>query len=148
MTTCPVCLKNLEDSVLVCPDCGFKFSSKTTSFKPIGSRDIEQKKVNIDTNNNHNVPILRIIKGPYAELEIPLNKNKITIGRSPKSDIFLNDRTVSRQHAIITKEDDNVRIIDCDSFNGLWINKKHQLVYDLNNGDIIQIGIFLIQFFN
>lgn len=71
-------------------------------------------------------------------------KNIVTIGRDPSNDIVIeNDPLVSRKHAIIEREGENLYITDKGSTNGTYINKnpiqknKKQL---LKKGDVILIG--------
>lgn len=138
MTKCPICLNEFEDGVDVCPACGFKFSGSTQSFEPI--------KVETQTPKAAKEPALRVIKGPQGEILLPLAKKRMTIGRSPNSDIFLNDRTVSREHAVVAFNGGVYQIADSNSFNGTWINNKNVTVSDLHNGDIIQIGAFFLRY--
>ena len=119
-TKCPICLQEFEDGIEECPACGFKFSGNTEKFKPIKADNNEDSKntQGIDKKSNK-TPALRVISGPQGELVLPLTKNNMTIGRSPNSDIFLNDRTVSREHAVISKNGDVYQIADKNSYNGL-----------------------------
>ncbi|MDO5329521.1 MAG: FHA domain-containing protein [Coriobacteriia bacterium] len=139
---CPICCNEFDDNTDVCPACGFKFSGKTESFAPIKTNTEEH------TPSSGNHPSLRVIKGPQGEIVLPLAKESMTIGRSPNSDIFLNDRTVSREHAVVARNGDVYQIADKNSFNGLWINNKNITVSDLHPGDIIQIGAFFLRFEN
>lgn len=147
-TKCPICLREFDDGIEECPSCGFKFSGNTEKFKPVKPKDD-----NIDAKNTEDMdkkpsetPALRVISGPQGEILLPLSKKSMTIGRSPNSDIFLNDRTVSREHAVIAKNGDVYQIADQNSYNGLWINNKSVSVSDIKNGDIIQIGVFFLRF--
>ena len=120
-TKCPICLQEFDDKVEECPACGFKFSGNTEKFKAVGKEKDQLDSKNtegIDQNNNES-PVLRVISGPQGEIVLPLTKKSMTIGRSPNSDIFLNDRTVSREHAIIAKNGDVYQIADQNSYNGL-----------------------------
>ena len=119
-TKCPICLHEFEDGVEECPACGFKFSGNTEKFKPIKAENTQDDKniQNINVKSNK-TPALRVISGPQGELVLPLTKPNMTIGRSPNSDIFLNDRTVSREHAVISKNGDVYQIADMNSYNGL-----------------------------
>lgn len=146
-TKCPICLQEFEDGIEECPACGFKFSGNTEKFKPIKADNNE------DSNNTQGIdkkssktPALRVISGPQGELVLPLTKNNMTIGRSPNSDIFLNDRTVSREHAVISKNGDVYQIADKNSYNGLWINNNNVSVSNVKDGDLIQIGVFFLRF--
>lgn len=119
-TKCPICLQEFDDVVDECPACGFKFSGNTEKFKPIKTKDTQVDKNTQNVNNNPGeTPALRVISGPQGELVLPLTKPNMTIGRSPNSDIFLNDRTVSREHAVISKNGDVYQIADVNSYNGL-----------------------------
>ena len=120
-TKCPICLKEFEDSLEECPACGFKFSGNTEKFKPVMSNDANEEERNTQgiKEKSHKAPALRVIRGPQGEIVMPLAKEKMTIGRSPNSDIFLNDRTVSREHAVIAKNGDVYQIADQNSYNGL-----------------------------
>ena len=45
-------------------------------------------------------PVLVVRKGPQPGERFYLDRPRLTIGRDPESDIFLNDMTVSRTHAV------------------------------------------------
>jgi pSer/pThr/pTyr-binding forkhead associated (FHA) protein len=68
------------------------------------------------------------------------------VGRSPQCDIFLNDMTVSREHATIRPEAGEFVIKDSNSFNGIWINNQNVEEAVLEEGDIVQIGAFCLLF--
>ena len=68
----------------------------------------------------------------------------LSIGRSPRCDIFLNDMTVSREHASIERCVDGYQITDAHSYNGVWIDNTSIESVVLNDGDIIQIGVFCL----
>lgn len=146
-TKCPICLQEFDDGIEECPACGFKFSGNTEKFKPIKTdKSDEDKNTQGIDKKSSKTPALRVISGPQGEILLPLSKNNMTIGRSPNSDIFLNDRTVSREHAVISKNGDVYQIADTNSYNGLWINNKNVSVSNVKNGDIIQIGVFFLRF--
>ena len=148
-TKCPICLQEFDDGVEECPSCGFRFSGNTEKFKPIkANSEVDTKNtLGMDTKKAKK-PALRVISGPQGEIVMPLAKEKMTIGRSPNSDIFLNDRTVSREHAVIARNGDVYQIADQNSYNGLWVNNKNATVSNLSDGDIIQIGVFFLRFEN
>ncbi|MBN1513051.1 MAG: FHA domain-containing protein [Phycisphaerae bacterium] len=71
----------------------------------------------------------------------------IYIGRHPKSGVFLPDRAVSRQHAmIISGEDQSWIIKDCDSANKTIVNGRPVTRQPLHEGDIIGIADFILEF--
>lgn len=145
---CPICLKEFDDKIDECPACGFRFSGNTEKFKRIEAESSPDLSKNTQDmiQNTAKTPALRVISGPQGEIVLPLAKQNMTIGRSPNSDIFLNDRTVSREHAVISKNGDVYQIADNNSYNGLWINNKNVSVSNIKDGDIIQIGVFFLRF--
>ncbi|NQT66512.1 MAG: FHA domain-containing protein [Actinobacteria bacterium] len=90
---------------------------------------------------------LVIIKGPNIGDKFLINKSKFTIGRNPESDIFLDDVTVSRKHAVLNKVDKDFRIKDSGSLNGSYINGEIVENATLKDGDRIQIGKYIFLFF-
>ena len=76
-----------------------------------------------------------------------LDENRITIGRSPDCNVFLDDVTVSRRHAVVTKERANqIQIEDLGSLNGTFLNRKRIERADLTDGDELQIGKYKLTF--
>lgn len=90
---------------------------------------------------------LVIIKGPNIGDKFLINKSKFTIGRNPESDIFLDDVTVSRKHAVLKKVGKDFRIKDSGSLNGSYINGEIVENATLKDGDRIQIGKYIFLFF-
>ena len=72
--------------------------------------------------------------------QFPLERTQTTIGRTPECDIFLDDVTVSRRHAIVAKGAGSFTIEDLGSLNGTFLNRHRIEKADLENGDEIQIG--------
>ena len=80
--------------------------------------------------------------------EIPLNKDRMSIGRKPHNDIQIDNLAISGEHAsIITILNDSF-LEDLNSTNGTQVNgiqiKKHFLM----NGDVIELGKYKLKFFN
>jgi hypothetical protein len=64
------------------------------------------------------------------------------------SEIFLDDITVSRKHAQITRSTtDEFRIVDLGSLNGSYLNAHQVQDSGLTVGDEIQIGKFRLTYF-
>ena len=71
-----------------------------------------------------------------------------TVGRSPESEIFLDDVTVSRKHAIVSRLHDLAfHLKDLGSLNGTYVNGFSTMEATLSPGDEIQIGKFHMLFF-
>lgn len=75
-----------------------------------------------------------------------LTKDVITIGRDSKSDIQLDDASVSRRHASLTRINNQFFVEDLGSTNGTYLNKKKVTMHILKNGDKIVVGHFLVNF--
>jgi pSer/pThr/pTyr-binding forkhead associated (FHA) protein len=90
---------------------------------------------------------LVIIKGPNIGDKFLIKKSKLTIGRNPESDIFLDDITVSRKHAILKRSGNDFLIKDSVSLNGSYVNGEIVDNVVLKNGDRIQIGKYIFLFF-
>lgn len=91
--------------------------------------------------------ILVVRRGPDAGTRFGLTKDQVTCGRDPTNDIFLNDVTVSRQHAEFHRDGDRFTLVDTGSLNGTFLNRKRIDKVHLSNGDEIQIGKFKLIFF-
>ena len=76
-----------------------------------------------------------------ATKEVPLNKERVTIGRAPDNDIpFPGDKAVSRHHAVVITILQDSFLEDLDSTNGTQVNGKQVAKHPLSNGDVIMIG--------
>jgi len=68
------------------------------------------------------------------------------IGRSPDCEIFLDDVTVSRNHAVLVLENGKYRVEDQGSLNGTFVNRKRIDNAPLVEGDEVQIGKYRMTF--
>ena len=62
------------------------------------------------------------------------------VGRSPGSDIQLEDPSVSRRHAIVTHRGGRTVLLDDRSLNGIYVNGERVSEAVLSDGDWIAIG--------
>jgi FHA domain-containing protein/zinc ribbon protein len=76
----------------------------------------------------------------------PLEGEDVEIGRSPDADVFLDDVTVSRTHAILSKEDAGYVIEDKGSLNGTYVNRRRVEKATLEDGDEVQIGKYRLTY--
>ena len=76
----------------------------------------------------------------------PLEGDRLTIGRRPESDIFLDDVTVSRDHALIVRRGDEHHLDDLGSLNGTYVNRRRIDSHHLEDGDEIQVGKYKLTF--
>ena len=75
-----------------------------------------------------------------------ISEERTSIGRSPESEIFLDDVTVSRSHAVIERNGSTFALNDLGSLNGTYINNQSLKTAPLTCGDEIQIGKFHLIF--
>jgi FHA domain/zinc-ribbon domain len=68
------------------------------------------------------------------------------IGRSPDCDIFLDDVTVSRNHAVLIEEDGRFVVEDQGSLNGTFVNRRRIDRAPLQEGDELQVGKYRLTF--
>lgn len=144
---CPKCdFENPKDKQ-VCVKCGAQLrktiAETTLSYTP--SAGVEEKETE-EVAFVEEKPVLVVKKGPNAGQRFPLEKDDLTLGRDPQSDIFLNDITVSRKHARIVMSSGGAVVSDVGSLNGTYVNQKRVEEKVLNHGDELQIGKFQLVF--
>ena len=71
---------------------------------------------------------------------------RTTIGRSPDCDIFLDDVTVSRRHAVLLERGGAFFIEDQGSLNGTFLNRRRIEAAELHDGDELQVGKYRLTF--
>ena len=85
-------------------------------------------------------------EGPKRGSRISLDLDRVTIGRHPESDIFLDDITVSRRHAEIHRTVNGFDVSDAGSLNGTYVNRTLVERAQLQDGDELQVGKFKLVF--
>lgn len=84
---------------------------------------------------------ITLVSGPDAGKEFPVD-GALTIGRSPDNKVFLDDRQVSREHAVVERTPVGAVIRDLGSGNGTFVDNRRVLELRLNDGDRFKIGPF------
>ena len=75
-----------------------------------------------------------------------LDHDRMTIGRRPDSDIFLDDVTVSRYHALLVRRSGDYYLDDLGSLNGTYVNRHRIESHRLEDGDELQVGKFKLTY--
>ncbi|MDO5741102.1 MAG: FHA domain-containing protein [Ornithinimicrobium sp.] len=91
--------------------------------------------------------LLIVLRGPNTGARFLLDADEVSSGRHPHSDIFLDDVTVSRRHAVFVREGDGYAVRDVGSLNGTYVNRERIEVAVLAPGDEVQIGKFRLVFY-
>ncbi len=71
---------------------------------------------------------------------------RMSIGRRPDADVFLDDVTVSRDHALLIARGEQWHLDDCGSLNGTYVNRQRIESQRLEEGDEVQIGKYKLTF--
>jgi pSer/pThr/pTyr-binding forkhead associated (FHA) protein len=92
-------------------------------------------------------PALVIRAGGGREGEsFPAEGERMSIGRRPDSSVFLDDVTVSRDHALLIRRGEDWYLDDCGSLNGTYVNRSRIESQRLDEGDELQIGKYKLTF--
>jgi pSer/pThr/pTyr-binding forkhead associated (FHA) protein len=91
--------------------------------------------------------LLIVLRGPNTGARFLLDDDEVTSGRHPDSDIFLDDVTVSRKHAVFRREGQRFVVRDVGSLNGTYVNRERIDEVTLQTGDEVQIGKFRLVFY-
>jgi hypothetical protein len=90
--------------------------------------------------------VLRFISGKYQGGEFPIAADKqILIGRSSDLDMVLVEDMVSRKHARIAMQSDQIWIEDLGSTNGTFVNGEKIKRARLKEGDRVLIGTSILK---
>jgi pSer/pThr/pTyr-binding forkhead associated (FHA) protein len=145
---CPECGFQNPESANYCSKCGTALvhdsggADTTMAFTPEEDEDSSPLE---DLGMEGPALVVRSGGGRAGEHFIP-QAESTTIGRSPDCDIFLDDVTVSRQHAILRRNGDNFVIEDQGSLNGTFVNRKRIESTELADGDEVQVGKYRLTF--
>jgi hypothetical protein len=160
---CSQCGQQVPDDANFCPACGAALPKgepgreqgtreKSSTDSTTGSIDVgafdPQHEVRELPDLDPGTGMLVVIRGPNAGSRFLLDRERTSVGRHPESDIFLDDVTVSRRHAVLTleDEDEHVAVEDNGSLNGTYVNGDRVDKRALVTGDEVQIGRFKLLF--
>jgi FHA domain len=145
-------------SHIYCPECGFQSPEAATYCSRCGALLIREtvgettmslgpEDVDLDTVSDIDGPALVVRSGGgRAGESFEAIGDSALIGRSPECDIFLDDVTVSRRHAELTRDGGVFTIRDLGSLNGTFVNKRRIESSVLEDDDEVQIGKYRMTF--
>jgi hypothetical protein len=151
-------------SFVYCPECGFQNPESANYCSKCGALLVKDEG-GAETTQTYTPEEIADEEGPLDEIAaegpalvvrsgggragehfIPQG-DRTTIGRSPDNDIFLDDVTVSRKHAVVLQSDVELRIEDLGSLNGTFVNRRRiESATRLESGDEVQIGKYRLSF--
>ena len=156
MNRCPECGSEVTPEMKFCAECGTRIvqAQSTVSYAPsfVGEDEEAGPGTASDEGGPEGAALIELdqVEGTAGRRMHDIGDKLVTVGRSPESQIFLDDVTVSRQHAEIFRREQHAakgfRIRDAGSLNGTYVNRVRVDSVDLRNGDEIQIGKYRFKF--
>ena len=148
---CPECGFANDDGANYCQRCGaFLVRSEastgatTAAFRVTETGEFEE--VSLQEVTARAASLVIRAGGGRAGEAFPIDRDRMTVGRRPDSDVFLDDVTVSRDHAVIVRRANEYYLDDCGSLNGTYVNRRRIESHRLADGDELQIGKYRLTF--
>ncbi len=89
---------------------------------------------------------IKITTGERKGVRIEIDRDEVTIGRSPASLVHLDNPSVSGRHCVIRREGRRFTLTDLDSTNGTRLNGVRVRQHSLSAKDIITVGDIDLEF--
>jgi len=123
-------------------------ATKTMPMVPVqGPPDVDRPRTSpVPVSLPVGIALLVVHHGPNAGARFLLDRDVVVAGRHPEADIFLDDVTVSRQHAEFRRSGSTFSVVDAGSLNGTYVNRQRTDSAELRSGDEVQIGKFRLTF--
>jgi pSer/pThr/pTyr-binding forkhead associated (FHA) protein len=86
------------------------------------------------------------VQGSGEALLIQLGENVMHIGRGLSADLHLDEKSVSRRHAMLVPRPNGARLLDDRSSNGTFVNGRRVVQQDLHNGDVVVLGRVVLRY--
>ncbi|HEY7831228.1 MAG TPA: FHA domain-containing protein [Solirubrobacteraceae bacterium] len=102
--------------------------------------------VEIETGSDRGPALVIRAGGGRVGESFAVQGERMSIGRRPDADVFLDDITVSRDHALLIHRNDHWHLDDCGSLNGTYVNRSRIDSQRLEEGDEVQIGKYKLTF--
>jgi Inner membrane component of T3SS, cytoplasmic domain/zinc-ribbon domain len=147
---CRRCGHDNEPSANFCSSCGAPLGPEeetTVSLALIEDRRaLEDELGDLLDQLPPDVGMLVVRRGPNAGSTFVLEAEVTTVGRHPESDIFLDDVTVSRRHAVVRRSPDGYELADVGSLNGTYLDHERVESAPLQDMNEVQVGRFVLTF--
>lgn len=112
-------------------------------------------KTNLIISNTLNVKIeeakkdkasIRQMNGTFIGRKYPIRKGTSFVGRDPSLDIVVQEESISRRHAELIYDGNNLQIIDLDSTNGTYVNDEKIKTKIISKEDLIRFGNIMFKY--
>ncbi len=159
---CPRCGHPSHPDDRFCGSCGSPLSAEAfeqlehtgsiTSIIPAAPGTASGPMSAVGSGRQFEIPsgsaLLVVHRGPGEGQEYVLDQTAevMRIGRAPDAEIFLDDVTVSRNHAELRHGAEGWSIRDVGSLNGTYVNRVRVEDQHLDGGDEVQVGKFRFVF--
>ena len=152
---CPECGYANPEGANYCQKCGAYLGGPAESES--GEDPTTMTYTVDDTGDMQPVDIDEVVEAAGAALVIragggragesfSIDEERVSIGRSPDAGVFLDDVTVSRNHALLVRRRDGLYIDDLGSLNGTYVNRRRIESHRLGDGDEIQVGKYKLSY--
>ena len=146
---CPECGFLSDEGANYCPRCGAllprgESEPVTATYRIDEAGDLVP--VELGEVTAHGPALVIRTGGGRAGESFPVDREHMRIGRRPDSDVFLDDVTVSRDHALLVNRGDRWYLDDCGSLNGTYVNRSRIESHRLEEGDELQIGKYKLTY--
>jgi pSer/pThr/pTyr-binding forkhead associated (FHA) protein len=149
---CPECGFVNDEGANYCQRCGaLLMRGEGSSSEPVTAtyridEDGELVPVELGEVTAHGPALVIRTGGGRAGESFPVDRERMSIGRRPDSDVFLDDVTVSRDHALLVSRGEHWYLDDCGSLNGTYVNRSRIDSHRLEEGDELQIGKYKLTY--
>ncbi len=149
---CPECGFVNPEAANYCQKCGAYLARPegadeptTMTYKVDETGEFQPVDIDAEVDRTGAALVIRSGGGRAGE-SFPITGDRISIGRTPDAGVFLDDVTVSRNHALIVRRQDGFYIDDLGSLNGTYVNRRRIESHLLRDGDEIQIGKYKLSY--
>ncbi len=123
-----------------------KPSQATTATYVIDAKTGELRPVEVESVAQGGGALVIRAGGGRVGQSFPLQGDRLVIGRSPDAEIFLDDVTVSREHAVLVRRAGAWYLDDSGSLNGTYVNRKRVDSHRLEDSDELQVGKYKLTY--
>jgi hypothetical protein len=148
---CPECGFDNAEGANYCQKCGAYLATSASSGETTEAYAVDEatgalKPVDLDRVTSEGATLVIRTGGGRGGEAFPIDHDRMTIGRNPDAEVFLDDVTVSRNHAMLIRRPDGVYIDDLGSLNGTYVNRRRIESHRLVDGDELQVGKYKLTY--